>query len=157
MHTIISNTSLICKVCFSIDISRQYGVLKMHEEMRWANTKVSLPAHVSQFNQVYIIWGYTSLSWQEGNRKCRQLDGFLPSITTKEETDFLEKVVLGKFTPRQLSIHLCRSLSVICSFFMGLDSRLVSVHIYILILLNSKGIGLMDDHWGRQDGLDMII
>ena len=63
MHTIISKTSSICKVCFSIDISRQYGVLKMHEEMRWVNTKVSLPAHVSQFNQVYIVWGYTSLSW----------------------------------------------------------------------------------------------
>ena len=126
---VTTSTPEICKVRLNIDIRRQFGVLNIDEEHSWTDTEAFLPVQASQMTHVYVAWGYTNLTWNEANTNCSAMGGYLPSVTTKEELDFLEKAVYGKFTPAQLVIHPCRALSVVCSFFMGLNTRLVSLRL----------------------------
>ena len=128
IHKIVSHKSAICKIKFYIDTQRQFGMLQVLEELYWTEINVSIPVPLSHIKQVYIAWGYTSLSWNEANAKCSAMGGYLPSVTTKDEIDFLEKAVWGKFTPRQLVIHPCRASPVVCTFFMGFNIRLVSLN-----------------------------
>ena len=101
VHGMTSSTPLICKVCFSVDIKRQFGMLQVTEEIRRMRDSVWDPnENASVSNHVYIAWGYRSLRWNEANAKCSAMGGYLPSVTTKEEIDFLEKACLGK-------IHTC--------------------------------------------------
>ena len=134
MNKITSDASVTCKMGFDIDIKRRFGEITAYEENMWMKfgKKESIPGKISEFANVYVAWGYESLSWKEANTKCSAMGGHLPSVTTKEELDFLEKAVWGKFTSAQLQTHPCRLSSVVCSFFMGLDTRLVSENFSVL-------------------------
>ena len=135
IHKVTSHESAICNIGFIIDTNKQFGVPKGLEELRLVETTTSLPVHLSLHDHVYVAWGYKSLSWHEANARCSAMGGYLPSVTTMDEIDFLEKAVWGKFTPHQLYIHPCRSWSVVCSFFMGLNNRLVSSKLWKVVSL----------------------
>ena len=43
----------------------------------------------------YILWKNTTVSWNQAEAMCESMGGHLPSLSSKTEADFIERLVLG--------------------------------------------------------------
>ena len=125
-----------CKVSFAIDIHKPFGNLTYAEEITELDRVHELPLPASQLTHAYVAWGYKSLTWNDAHSKCRAVGGYLPSITSNEESEFLERVVWGKSHASQFAAdHPCRVSTVVYSFYLGLNTSQVSIINYTLLYI----------------------
>ena len=130
-----SKGNSVCTVKCTIDVLLPFWDFDWENE---AKMEPNLPdlGNPAGLALAYILWDFWPRSWVSAESECTDIGGHLPSVTSQEEAEFLDKVAWGKFSPRQLFKNPCRWATGVCAFYIGLNKTAVSTHSLLYFLVH---------------------